>query len=80
MKNSNKCPKCGSTEIYTDEGLTKSGSRAGIGISNWTRLIIDIYLCSNCGFMEEYIEKEDLQDSKKMEKLKENWKKKNSGL
>ncbi len=80
MKFSNKCPKCESNDIYTDEGITKQGVRTAIGISSWTRLYFDMYICSNCGFTEEYVREEDLQDSKKMEKLKENWKKKNTGL
>ena len=76
MKNANKCPKCDSKEIYTDEGQKKRGEPETIAISNWSRLFIDTYICTNCGFTEEYVRQSDLKDSKKMEKLKESYKKK----
>jgi hypothetical protein len=31
----------------------------------------------NCGLIEEYVEKGDLKNSSKMDKIKENWKKVN---
>jgi hypothetical protein len=29
-----------------------------------------LYICTNCGFIEEYAEEADLKNPKKMEKLK----------
>ena len=73
MKTSGKCPKCNSNEIYCDAELPKRGDRASIAISSWSKLFIDVYVCISCGYVEEYVENNDLNDSKKMEKLKSNW-------
>lgn len=75
MKATGKCPKCSGTTIYTDAGITKRGERSSIGISSWTKLFIDVYICSDCGFTEEYICDEDLHSSKKRDKLASEWKK-----
>ena len=75
MKSNAKCVKCGSTEIYTNEGQSKAGDRVVIPVSSWGRLFVSTYMCADCGYFEEYIENEHLQDPKKIAKLKENWKK-----
>lgn len=74
MKTTGICPKCSGTEIYTDADLTKRGDRGDIGISSWTRLFLDVYVCATCGFIEEYVRNNDLTDDKKIATLKENWK------
>ena len=76
MKNSNKCPKCNHSEIYTDASFGNRHSRSAIGISNWSRIRVEVYICMNCGLIEEFVATSDLSDSKKMEKIKKNWKKK----
>lgn len=75
MKRSGRCPKCDGTDIYTDAGLMKRGERCDIGISSWTKLFLDVYICRDCGFFEEYICNEDLRSEKKREKLVAEWKK-----
>jgi len=55
MKNTRNCPKCECTEIYTNKEITKRGDRSSIGVTG--RFFIDTYICSNCGFIEEYVEK-----------------------
>ena len=75
MKNSNKCPKCNSTEIYTDEGLIKRGDRCTIPVTGWRSFYISVYVCLNCGFTEEYMANSELNDKKMIEKVKEKWKK-----
>lgn len=75
MKTTAKCPKCDGTEIYSNEGQAKSGDRVIIPISSWSRLFVSTYICAHCGYLEEYVETQDLKDDKKMAKLKENWKK-----
>lgn len=75
MKQTGICPKCEGQEIYTDADCTKRGDRASIGFSSWKKYFIDTYICMNCGFIEEYVEKEDLLNEKKFQELKLNWKK-----
>lgn len=70
MKKSGSCPKCNSTEVYTTKGTTKRGERSSIGVSSFSAISIDLYICTSCGYMEEYGEEGDLKDLKKMEKLK----------
>ena len=74
MKKTGKCPKCGGQEIYTDRGQTKRGERASLGFSSWKQAYIDTYLCTTCGYLEEYVSPNDLKDTSKLEKLRENWK------
>lgn len=75
MRNEKKCPKCGGTEIYSDNGLSKSGDRSAINISNWKRLFIATYICLDCGYLEEYADSAELKDKKLLDKIKENWRK-----
>lgn len=75
MKDRKECPKCGGTDIYCNTGMSKSGERGYVPISSWSKLFFDIYLCASCGYVEEYISKEDLKNEKVLSKLKENWRK-----
>lgn len=75
MKTTKSCPKCQSTEIYTNEGHSKQGDRARFQISSFSTALISSYICTSCGFIEEYLENDDLNDQKKMLKLKEKWRK-----
>ena len=70
MKKTGKCPKCGSTEIYTDAKQLKRGDRCIIPVTSWKTLYLNTYLCTSCGFIEEYTEK---IGEKELEKIKENW-------
>ncbi len=74
MKNSKKCPKCNGHEIYTNEDQMKQGERSGLHIGGIRRFLIASYVCVTCGFIEEYIVKEDLENQKKLDKLKSKWK------
>jgi predicted nucleic-acid-binding Zn-ribbon protein len=71
MKKSGKCPKCGSTEVYTDGKQVRRGERCIIPVTSWTRIYLNTYICTSCGYVEEYAEK---IDEKKMKKIKETWK------
>ena len=77
MKSSGICPKCESKEIYSDEFQAKRGDRARLGISSWTQLSVSTYICADCGYIEEYVNHQDLKDSKKMDKLRSEWKARN---
>jgi predicted nucleic-acid-binding Zn-ribbon protein len=73
MKTTGKCPKCSSTEIYTNRGK-HIGTRAGINVDFWGGFYISVYICSNCGFVEEYMSQEHMEKGR-MEKVKAKWKK-----
>ena len=70
-----KCPKCGSAEIYTDKDYTKSSERMTIPVIAWKRIFFDIYVCTNCGYFEEFIADKDIKDDDVITKIKKNWKK-----
>jgi hypothetical protein len=70
MKHSKTCPKCGSNEIYCKNN--KISDRCVIPVSTWAHILVDVYICAQCGFIEEYAE--DL-NSKGMTKIKTQWKK-----
>ncbi len=53
-----KCPKCGSTQIYTAPDLPlKSGpfGNNAIPISLTSMAALDNYVCAECGWVEHYI-------------------------
>ncbi len=75
MRATKKCPKCGSGEIYTNEGLVKRGERGMIPISSWNSYYVSAYVCLGCGYFEEYVDIVDLTNVKKMGKLKAEWEK-----
>ena len=66
MKNTKKCTKCESREILKIEG--KATERSGNSItSGWfSNAIVNRYLCTGCGFTEEWIEnRDDIEQLKK---------------
>jgi predicted RNA-binding Zn-ribbon protein involved in translation (DUF1610 family) len=67
------CPKCSATEIYTNKKCNPRGERGQIVISGWKWMGIDLYLCMDCGFFEEYVNERDLRDEKNREKIKVTW-------
>lgn len=72
---SGACPKCNSTEVYTDAVLIKRGDRMRIVISSLKSIFLDSFLCLSCGYFEEHVPEEDLKDEKLIEKIKKNWEK-----
>ncbi|MCG8573392.1 MAG: zinc ribbon domain-containing protein [Flavobacteriales bacterium] len=72
MKASGQCPKCQGKNIYTDDRQSKRSDRS-FGVDGWTRLFVSMYVCTDCGYLEEYIDSESLSNQKKMEKLKNSW-------
>ena len=67
---SGTCPKCGANEIYTTHGLEKRGERMTLPVSSWKIFFLDTYICINCGHFEEYINDDDLKDTKMIETIK----------
>lgn len=60
MKHAEKCPKCNGLNIYRAE---KSRSeRSYLAVAAFSRAKVEIYICSECGYIEEYLKsKEDLE-------------------
>lgn len=68
MKNSKVCPKCGSVDIFLvpgSAGAYGTGNNIQVGWSNFSAVLVDRFVCGNCGYSEEWIDKEDLQKLKK---------------
>lgn len=73
MKHAKTCPKCTSTDIYTDTGKVKRGDRTALQIGNFSWFFMDVYVCLDCGFTEEYVQEKDLKDAKNLATIKKNW-------
>ena len=73
------CIKCSGANVYTNARLTPRGERtfmAGDDSGKMSRrLFIEVVVCADCGYFEEYVIPQDLSDEKKMERLKSSWKK-----
>ena len=63
MKHSNRCPKCGSADILRIEGKAGaygSGNNIMTGATIFSAVLVHRYLCCDCGYSEEWIDKEDI--------------------
>ena len=75
MKNSKLCPKCESSNILRLDGSVAAygaGNNAMIGNTIFSAIPVARYICCNCGYTEEWIDKEDLpkvQSSRKAKKI-----------
>lgn len=68
MKNTGKCPKCGGTDLILvpgTKGAYGAGNNIQLGMTIWSAVLVNRYVCANCGYSEEWIDQKDL------EKLKE---------
>ena len=65
MKNTKKCPKCQSTEIARFNGGAGVNSSGNYIVAGSTILFSSVgvhrYVCCNCGFVEEWVDKEDIE-------------------
>jgi len=75
MQKTGQCPKCKSTEVYTNADGSKQGERSFILISLFKNVRVNSCICLNCGYVEEYVEQESMQNQSKMDKIRKNWKK-----
>jgi len=69
------CPKCGSTEVYSNKGQNKRGDRMQLVISSMKWFFLDTYICTNCFHFKEYVADADKSDTKIIDKIKSDWKK-----
>lgn len=68
MKMKKICPKCGSTDIIVvpgKAGAYGAGNNIQVGLTNFSAVLVDRYVCCSCGYSEEWIEKEDIPTLKK---------------
>ena len=66
-----KCPKCGSTNIFSAVDLPlKSGpfGSNSIPVSILSIAALDNWVCTDCGYLESYIAEKD-----KLKEIAENW-------
>jgi len=67
MKNTHICPKCNGNDIIMIKGNAGpygSGNNIRAGWTNISAVMVNRYLCCNCGYSEEWIDKEDIQKLK----------------
>ena len=63
MKPTKICPKCGSSNIVRIDGHTGAygtGNNVMTGKTIFSTVNVNRYICCQCGFTEEWIDKEDL--------------------
>ena len=64
MKNTKKCPKCGSNNIVRFDGRCGpygSGNNIMTGNTIFSGVNVNTYVCIGCGYTEEWIDKCDLE-------------------
>lgn len=63
MKNSSTCPKCQSTDVIRIEG-SKVNQNHKLSLDKWgvKNVVIDRYLCVQCGYTEEWIQLDEKFD------------------
>ena len=65
MKNNKMCPKCQSTNIVRIDGSVGAhgvGNNVMLGMTIFSAVKVNRYICCNCGFTEEWIDKEDIDE------------------
>lgn len=73
MKNARICPKCSSADIVRIDGYTGaygSGNNMMIGNTVFSAVNVNRYICCECGYTEEWIDREDIEKVKKSKKAK----------
>lgn len=68
MKNTKICPKCNNTDILLVKGSTGaygSGNNIPTGMTIFSSVFVNRYVCCNCGYSEEWIDLKDIPKLKK---------------
>ena len=63
MKNTKICPKCGGKDIFVVDGYAGAygrGDNIDSGLTIFSSIPVDRYVCAGCGFSEEWIRTEDI--------------------
>ncbi len=67
MKKTNICPKCGSHDVFRvpgKAGAYGTGNNIPVGMTIFSAVLVDRYICGHCGYSEEWINTEDIPDLK----------------
>ena len=67
MKNTGICPKCNGNDILKIKGKVGaygSGNNIQVGLTIFSAVLVDRYVCCSCRYSEEWINKEDIQTLK----------------
>ena len=62
MKMKNKCPKCGSSDIIIAPGKAGAygaGNNIQVGLTVFSAVLVNRYVCCECGYSEEWIDNRD---------------------
>ena len=73
MKNTRICPKCNSRDIVRVDGYDGaygSGNNIMVGMTVFSAVKVNRYVCCSCGFTEEWIDREDVEKLKNSSKAK----------
>lgn len=72
MRNSKKCPKCGSVEIIHVPGSVGgfgAGNNIAAGRTVFSSVKVSRYVCTSCGFAEDWVD-----GASDLEKIKHKYK------
>lgn len=69
------CPRCQSKEVYYNKNHRQISDRSSLYAGNFSRFLIFSYACFDCGYIEEFIDENDLKNEKTMRKARETWSK-----
>ena len=64
MKNTKECPKCKSQNIVRFDGWSGAygtGNNIMTGKSIFSAVNVNRYICCDCGYTEEWIDREDME-------------------
>ena len=73
MKNTKTCPKCGSYDIIRIDGYAGphgSGNNIMVGMSIFSAVNVNRYICGSCGYSEEWIDQKDIERVKNSKKAR----------
>ncbi len=68
MKHTYICPKCNGNDILLipgKAGAYGTGNNIQTGMSIFSAVLVNRYVCCSCGYSEEWIDKEDIAKLKK---------------
>ncbi len=68
MKNSRICSKCGASNVLCIEGRVDAygvGNNIPVGMTIFSYVKVDRYLCCECGYSEEWVNKKDIPKLRK---------------
>lgn len=74
MKNTKTCPKCGGNKILRVDGqcgVYGVGNNIPTGMTIFGAVMVNRYLCADCGYSEEWIDKDDIEKVKNYKKTHE---------